>query len=181
MVNPNLPSPETKLISEETFIRLHDAMRNLFMYGPHADSDYTVFHDISIDDGMMPRYTPRDLVQRPTHIYSGVIHTHKTRGPSYQVWKRFEGSNTKIVTLHNTSIEPSIVVRKDIGCGVHGVHERNDIITSVDGRAFELLSTLPPHFMNAEMSKEMNDSSANTAADIFEQLAEKVRAIRDAN
>lgn len=176
MTTPETSRPEERLITDDTFTRLRDAARNLFAYGPHADQDYAVFGDLVIEEGAMPRFEPKDLRQRPTHVYSGAIYPYESRSPRYQVWKRFEGSAVLEGALHNTVAEPTYVVREDNICKMRGHTSRKDTVLSADGRAFELFSTLAPNFMHAVLSFELNDAIADESAQHLAYLVERAKA-----
>jgi hypothetical protein len=177
MSTPDNPYFEERLITEEVFTRLRDAARNLFEFGPHANQQYAVFGDIVIEDGMAARFDRKKLQERPTHIYSGMIHPYGSRIPSYQVWKKFEGSGAREgYVLNSIAIEPSFVVREDDICEERNRGMRRDFVLSMSGRAFELMSTLPPNFMHAELGYELDDTTASQTADLLDYLVEKARA-----
>ena len=178
MTTPDISKPERRIIAPETFIKLRDAARNLFDFGPHANRDYAVFGDIVFDDGMMARFDRRDLRERPTHIYSGEIHPFGSASSSYQVWKKFEGSSTKEGVLHSITIEPSLVIREDNICQARKHGTRRDFVFSAGGRAFALMSTLSPNYMHAGLSYEMNDTTASETVDLLDYLNEKAQETR---
>lgn len=173
---PDNPYFEERLITEDTFTRLRDAARNLFEFGPHANQHYAVYGDIVIEDGMAARFDRKKLQERPSHIYSGMIHPYGSRIPSYQVWKKFEGSGAREGQVLNTiAIKPSFVVREDDICEERHRGMRRDFILSMSGRAFELMSTSPPNFMHAKLSYELNEVTASETADLLDYLVEQAR------
>ncbi len=182
MKSPDIPRPVERRISDETFDGLQLAMYRLFQCGVFANHGPTIFDDITIQNGMTVRYVSKDIrnADRPTHQYSGSIHPHGTRTPSYKVWQRFESSPDKQGRIGGEIIIPSRIVHEENLLRDNQPSSRRDFVTTIDGRAFEIMSTRSPNFVYADASYELDDITAGETTDWLTYLVQKAQQDPDA-